>query len=151
MNRMKDSVYKAVLSPSGLDQRPYYLIVRTRTYSGGKIGAPAATGQAKSTDSDLRLPQYFLVREMTTREIAGSGGRYSAGDVTVEHIVPPGDGGAGFSIAQLNPRPTASGIEIIYVIAGTTDGLSGEYELVEGKFDKPMKYALVLRRKRTTP
>lgn len=87
------------------------------------------------------------MRDVNQREIAGSGGRYEAGDVKVGPFTPLHAGG-GYTPEQLAPVVTVNGVEILYVLAG---GLSGEYKRIDIETDRALSYWLVLRRKRSTP
>lgn len=139
--RMKATADKvrAIASRPGLDQRPTSVTIRTRTWLGGRRGAEGGTN-----DADLLLVPTPRVRELSTREIASSVGRYVAGDVMVEQITPAYAGG-GYTEAQLAPL-TTTGNEIIYVLAGD---VSGEFARVDLSTDDPHGWTLVLRRRRT--
>jgi hypothetical protein len=137
---------RALAGPARMDQRPHRVSIITRTWSGGYRGAGA------SSETSLDLPQDFIVRQVSTREIASSGGRYELGDVKVENITPAyvaSDGiTGGFSPADLNPVVTRNGIEILYRIAGPH---AGDYQLVELESWRTYGYDLVLRRRTDTP
>lgn len=144
--RVADRV-RAISGPTRLDQRPHQLTIITRTWSGGYKG----TGTA--TESAVLLPPHFPIRQVSTREIASSGGRYELGDVAVDNITPeyidPRDGQTkGFNPNVLNPVVTRNGIEIVYRIAGPH---AGDYQLVELQSWRPYSYRLVLRRRIDTP
>jgi hypothetical protein len=128
----------------GLDQVPSQLTIRTRTWSGGAIGL------GTTSDSDLVLPKKYFIRQVTTREIANSGGRYEAGDLVMEGIVPNdvANPGVGFTESQLVPTVTAEGTEIIYFVTGQH---SGEYERGYVDTAATYEYKLFLTRRRTTP
>lgn len=147
-----DAVYKAVLGPAGLDLTPCQLTITTRTWPGRR----GDTSKGTPVDSPVTvLGQYFPIRALRAKEIADSGGRYRDGDVIVEDISPPGTDAAGnaigFTIAQLRPETASDNVEIIYTLSGTAGGLSGNYDLAEGRFDDWQYYQLVLRRRRDTP
>lgn len=133
---------RALPSSPGVDIYTTSVTIRTRTWAGGRKGAEGA-----STDVDLLLTPRPKVREVSQREIAGPAGRYQAGDVRVGPITPANAAG-GYSEAQLAPTASASGTEILYVLAG---GITGEYTRVDLQTDKALSYFLVLRRKRSTP
>lgn len=135
-------------SPAQLDVAVNQLTIRVRTWLGGAIGAPVVSGP-QFTDTNLVLPQKYVIRSMTTREITESGGEYRVDDVLVAGLVPndPANGSIGFTNAQLAPI-LAQGQERIYLITGP---LNGEYALHELRTGKPFSYDLVLRRRRTTP
>jgi hypothetical protein len=128
----------------GLDLCPSTVTIRTRVWSGGKVGL------GTTSDTDLVLPNKFFLRQVTTRDIDNSGGRYEAGDLMVSGIVPndPANGPTeGFSEAQLAPVG-AEGTEIIYFITGQHEG---QYTRVALESVDPFEYRLVLSRLRTTP
>lgn len=141
---------RTISGPSSMDIRQSRLIVRTRTWAGGFRGSDGGF-----SDSDLTLPQIYHFRPLKASEIASSGGRYEMGDMKVGPITPsyPGTSpfpAGGFTEAQLKPRPTANGVEIIYVLDGAGFH-AGEYNLVEMQSSKSYSFFLVLRRTRKTP
>lgn len=129
-------------SSPGVDIYTTSVTIRTRTNSGGRVGA-----EGVKTDSDLVITPRPKVREVSQREIAGSGGRYVAGDVKVGPITPAHSGG-GYTEAQLAPTAGTNGVQVIYVLAG---GVAGEYLRVDLQTDRALSYFLVLRRKRSSP
>ncbi len=139
MNRLAANVRRV---PVRLDERPTTVTIRTRTWAGGRRRADGG-----STDVDVVLTPTPKVREVTTRDIAASAGRYVLGDVKVGPITPTFPGG-GYTQAQLAPPTTDSGVEIIYVLEGNENG---EYTRVTLTSDRSHSWFLVLRRRRTTP
>ena len=138
---------RALTGPAHLDQRPHQLSIITREWSGGYKDAGAAV------DSVLALPPHFLVRQVSTRELASSGGRYELGDVAVDNITPeyvdPRDGLAkGFNPNVLDPVVTRNGVEIVYRLAGPH---AGDYQLIELQSWRPYSYRVVLRRRSDSP
>lgn len=131
-----------------LDQAVHQLTIRTRTWRGGSIDAEVASGPAY-TDQDLVVPKKYVIRQVTTREVDQSGGRFEMDALRVKGLVPhdPANGPIGFTPAQLAPKP-APGQEIIYVITGPH---AGEYALGELRTDRTYGYELVLTRRNTTP
>lgn len=125
----------------GLDAWINTLTVRKTTWSGGRPGVGTATHE------DLLLSPNPEMREVTDREITGSGGRYTSQDVRVQHITPAYSGG-GYTPAQLAPDVTSAAMEVVYIVQGP---LAGEYALVEASTADPFEYRLTLRRRRTTP
>jgi hypothetical protein len=83
--------------------------------------------------------------------VASSGGRLEHGDVRVGPITPEYADAAGrrggFSEEQLKPA-ARNGIEIFYQLEGAH---AGEYQLVALQSTKAFSYALILRRRTTTP
>lgn len=133
-------VARTVLSKSTIDLRPYTLTVRTRTWSGDR-------GTSTPVDSDLAITPRPKVEQVSTREIASSGGRYLQGDMHVSQITPQYAGG-GYTPTQLKPDAPDDRTEVLYLLTGP-DG--GEYRFVDGQFDANLHYELVLRRQRSTP
>ncbi len=97
------------------------------------------------------MPATYEVRQLTTREVASSAGRYEAGDVKVGPLTPryvAADGSTGgVSEAQLKPEGDA-GAEIVYQLVG---GHAGEYALVGVETTAPFGWWVTLRRRETTP
>ncbi len=114
--------------------------VRTRQW-------PGELGLGTPTDTNLLLQAYVKVRELTSREVASSGGQRELGDVQVEGITAEYPGG-GLSLAQIAPEPPTASSEIIYVLSGA---INGEYRRISVRADKPFSYELTLRRLNTTP
>lgn len=137
--------------PTRLDQAAMQLQIITRTWSSGEVGADAAAGSPQFTDASITLPQKFPIRQVTTEEIASSGGKYELGDIVIEHITPshPSNPGVGYSPQQLEPYSTSNGVEIIYVISGGKH--DGEYAKRSLETYRNYSYTLVLRRRITQP
>jgi hypothetical protein len=132
---------RALAGPSGFDVRTSRLTVRTRTWAGGRRGLGPVT------NSDLVLAQSYKFRELTSKEVASSGGVFEMGDLRVGPITPTDVSGGGYTEAQLAPDGS-TGTEIIYVVTGA---LAGEYARLELDKSKPFSWYLTLRRQRTTP
>lgn len=139
--------------PSVFDMRPTSVEIVQKTWSGGR------RGNGRSTEIVvLALPNYTKVRQVTSREIASSGGRYEEGDLVIGPITPaypslPHGYTEGYTETQLVPRVAGQGQEIIYRMAqqsGAT-GIVGDMYLVEFKRDRVMRFELVVGRLRTTP
>ncbi len=146
-------IVRGIAGPSILDQRPAQLTRRLRTWSGGFRGADAVPAQPQFTDVDLVIDQKFRIRQLSTREIANSGGQYEMGDIIVDHITPDftdpiTSAAGGYTEAQLKPTQTENGVELYYVVTGQH---AGEYQCVELRSWRAYSYALVLRRRLTTP
>jgi hypothetical protein len=143
---------RALTGPSRFDIRPSSLTIVTRTWASGTVGVePSDPNVPPFTDSRLELPAVYKARQVTTREIASSGGRYEAGDVKVGPITPAytaADGTAGgVSEAQLKPDG-GDGAEIVYELVGAH---AGEYSLLGLVTTAPFGWWLVLGRRQTTP
>ncbi len=135
---------RALTGPAVFDIRTTQVTIRTRTYVGGRRNS-----QSAYTDSDLVLPAIYKIKQIKTSEISASGGKYEMGDIAVGAITPRGDT-LGWTVEQLQPKPTSDGVDIIYVLTGE-DGHAGEYTRVELRSDKPFSYYLILRRTITDP
>src|SRR5579859_987393 len=117
---------RARTGPAGFDIRPTGLTIITRRWTSGVVGVePADPSAAAFTDTRLELPAVYKVRQVTTREIASSGGRYEAGDVKLGPITPAytnGDGSqGGVSESQLKPDGD-EGSEVLYELTGAHAG-----------------------------
>jgi len=137
-----DSI-RAIAGPSGFDIRTSQLTIRTRIYTNGRRNSTDTY-----VDTDLVLAQFYKVRQMTTREIAGSGGAYELGDIVVGPITPSDGAGVGYTEAQLDPRTAVDGTEFIYVLTGAH---AGKYNLKELRSTSAFHYTLVLTREETSP
>lgn len=139
------NILRGLASKPAIDIYTTIVTIRTRSWTGGRIGAAGGY-----VDEDLVLLPRPRVREINQREIAGSGGRYQAGDVRVGPITPahPENPGVGYTETQLAPDVTTNGVEILYVLEG---GVTGEYRRVDLETDRAFSYTLILRRKRSTP
>lgn len=132
---------RALTGPGALDIRTAQLTIRRRVWSGGEIGAGTAT------DTDLVLPKQYRVENLTSKEIASSGGRFEDGAIRVGPITPD-YGTGGYTPAMLKPAVTTDDTEIVYVLTGH---VAGEYALAQLQTTKPFSTYMVLNRKRTTP
>jgi hypothetical protein len=143
---------RALTGPNRFDIRPTSVTVVTRTWTSGVVGVtPDDVNVAAYTDRRLELPAVYKARQVTTREIASSGGRYEAGDVKVGPITPAytsADGtSGGVSEAQLKPDG-GDRVEIIYELVGAH---AGEYSLLGLVTTAPFGWWLVLGRRQSTP
>lgn len=143
---------RALTGPSRFDIRPASLSVVTRKWTSGIVGVePDDATKPAFVDARLDLPAIYKVRQVTTREIASSGGRYESSDVKVGPITPAytnADGSTGgVSEAQLKPDGDA-GTEILYELVGAH---AGEYALIGLVSTAPFGWWLVLGRRETTP
>jgi hypothetical protein len=143
---------RALTGPDVFDVRTSRLVIITRVWTGGRRGADAPPGEPRYRDTRLELPQIYKMRELSSREIASSGGRYEQGDVRVGPITPrfvdPDGVEGGFTEEQLQPTVTRNGTEILYAIEGVH---AGEYQLVDLQSMRAFGYAITLRRRTTTP
>jgi hypothetical protein len=144
---------RALAGPTRFDLRTTQVAIVTRSWAGGFKDADAPTpGVPAFSDVVLSLLPIYEVRQLTTREVSGSGGRYEFGDVNVGPITPsfvardgtPG----GVSETDLKPEVTTDAVEVFYKLAGAH---AGEYALVALDSTKPFGYEVVLRRRATTP
>lgn len=133
---------RALIEALGL--RPNGLTIKVRTH----IGTPGVDGYV---DEDLVISPKPRIREVSTREISGSGGRYTAGDLRIDKITPQytdASGTHGYTPEQIDPTIATRGVDVVYVITGT---LAGDYALVDAKVDRNFGYTIVVTRKRSTP
>jgi hypothetical protein len=143
---------RALTGPSRFDIRPTSLSVITRRWTSGKVGVePPDPSTPPYSDARLDLPAVYKARQVTTREMASSGGRYEAGDVRVGPITPAyvrADGTTGgVSEAQLKPDGD-DGTEVLYELVGAH---AGEYALLGLVSTAPFGWWVVLGRRETTP
>jgi len=143
MRELADGV--RAISETTIPIRTTQVIVRTRVWP-QRIKQPNTSPR----DYDLVMPLRYLVRYLTSKEIAASGGRYTTEDVRWGPITPlyaGTSGSGGYSIAQLNPAADTH-TEILYMLSG---GITGEYRLDNIDTAKPFRYMLTLIRNRPTP
>ncbi|HEX7464105.1 MAG TPA: hypothetical protein VF382_04315 [Actinomycetota bacterium] len=118
--------------------------VRIRTWSGDRPGLGTATS------SDLVLPSYLAVRQISGKEIASSGGRLRAGAVRIGPITPSytafGRSG-GLTVAELRPTVTADQ-EVAYILTGE---VAGEFALADLDTSDPLSWYATLNRTLNTP
>lgn len=136
---------RTISGPTVFDIRASQLVIRQRTWASGFRG-----GDGGFTDVDLPITQIYHFRQLTTREIAGSGGRYEMGDLKIGPITPTFSSmtTGGFSEAQLKPTVGTNGVENIFLITGQH---AGEYDIIELQSTKAFSFFVVIRRRRTTP
>lgn len=133
--------------PGALGFRPYTSVtLRTRTWSG------AEPGDGTATDVTLALTtggQPVKVRQISSREVAASAGRYTEADFVVGPLTPqhdaPGGGTAGYTPAQLNPSSSARNVERHVVLIGPGE-TSSEWIIVGEMLDRALRYMLTIRR-----
>lgn len=128
-----------------LGQRTTALTIRTRTWSGGRIGLGA------SSDSDLVLPARYSIKELSATQVnqivSGSGGAYGPGRYIRLWVTPAFTGG-GYTQDQLDPDGS-DGVEIIHILSGS--GINGNFKLVSITLGRPYRYELVLVQRNETP
>lgn len=110
----------------GFRLRP--VIVRTRTWSGGRVGSGTAT------NADVTLTPRPKVAEPPARVLSESGGRWEAGDLQVTRV------SATYDEADLAPAVTA-GVEVVYLVDGR------EYAIVGAPARRSFGWDLQLRRR----
>lgn len=137
LNRIADKA-RALSGPGAVDIRVNQLTIRTRTWSGARLGL------GSSTDVDLVLPARYPIRLITSQEIVAAPGLYEVGDVLVDHITPYDNVSVGYTPAQLKPVVTANNVEIIYVITGSH---AGNYRCLELRAYRATTSQLMLRRR----
>lgn len=127
----------------------YTVAIRRVTWSGGRRGLGTPTPvDTPIVDSTGGSP---LVVPVSTAEIASSGGTYGQGDLKIVGITPryttPTTGG--YTPAQLQPVPASDAQEVFYVLIGD----EGEMHctVVDSRYNDPVEYTLVVRRRRDTP
>jgi hypothetical protein len=144
---------RALTGPTRFDIRPTSLSVVTRRWASGTVGVePDDPTAVPYSETRLDLPAVYKVRQVTTREMASSGGRYETGDVKVGPITPTytnADGSTGgVSEPQLKPAPPDAATEIVYELVGAH---AGEYALLGLVSTSPFGWWVVLGRRETTP
>ncbi len=133
---------RAKAGPTRWDVRTNALTIRRRTWS----GLPGAVGSVP-TDVDLAVTPRPKIRELSLREVSGSGGRFEAGDLRVGPFTPayavPTTGG--YTPEQLKPTTTSPNVEALYIVTGPN---AGTYSLVDLDTSRPTQYTMTVRRKR---
>lgn len=125
---------------SVLDMGISQLTIRTRTYENGNRSPDSTV-----TDVDLVLPPHYPIRDVSTSEIASSGGKYHVGDIVVGPITPSNGSDTGYTEAQLAPAPSDQGIDVQYIVTGA---YAGTYRRVALQSPDPFSHELVLTRVR---
>ncbi len=144
---------RAKTGPTGFDIRPSRVSIITRRWTSGRVGVePDDPNVPAFLDTRFDLSHAYKVKQVTTREIASSGGRYETGNIRVGPITPAyvsrnGSSG-GISEAQLTPSATNAATEVVYVLSGAH---AGEYALLALESTAPFGWWLVLARRETTP
>ncbi len=145
LNCLRSATDCAHSSPCIAELYTTTVVVRTITWSGERLG------DGTPTNSELTLAKR-PVKELSSRIVSASGGRYQMGDVRVSDITPtytkPDASSGGYSKQQLAPGLFFTGAdrrqkEVRYVLSGDMDGL---YTLVDLDQNDPCAWALILRR-----
>lgn len=129
--------------------RASQVTIRTRVWSGGRLGV------GTPTDTDLVMPRRWPVKQLSQREVAGSGGKYNDGDIRVSDISPAyvSHGGGGFSPQQLDPSmlfpKPCNDTEILYLLDGDQTGIFSLASLDTSS--DPTAWSMVLRNTRLSP
>lgn len=124
--------------PAGLDLRQQNkLEIIRRVWAGGKPGSDGG-----KSDTTLELVERYKVRQLSTREIAGSGGVFETGDLRIGPITPSNGAGVGYTVAQLAPDGGGN-VEVIYKLSGPH---AGEYRRIALETVSDVSWFLVLRR-----
>jgi hypothetical protein len=126
--------------------RTHTVTVRTRTWAGARPGLPTPTSY---TDSVLALTPAPRVRQVSSQEVAQSGGFLSTGDVRIDRITPQYAGG-GYTPDQLDPSlgGTAANVEVVYRLTGP---LAADYTIKSANYDRALGYSLIVTRSARTP
>jgi len=112
-----------------LGLRPYTVAVRTRTWSGGRVGGGTAS------NADVTLAPRPRVREPSPRLQAAEPGRYEAGDRVVDRI------SATYTEADLDGDGLSADKERVWLIDGD------EYRVVGKPLKRNFEWRVQLRRR----
>ena len=112
---------------AGLGLRRYTVAVRTRVWSGGKIGS------GDPTDTDATITPAPKVERLPVRLIANSGGIYEEGDLLVSKI------SASYAESNLVAAPSA-GTETLWILNGES------FRAVTRPETKNFEWKVVVRR-----
>ena len=129
--------------PDDFGLRRYTVTIRRRVWSGGApgLGTPANT--------DLVLTPKPKVRQLSSREVADSGGTYEMGDYELSRITPryssPTTGG--YTPTQLLLQPEGADQDVCVILNGDEGEI--ECQVVTSTFDRAFRYTLVVRRRVT--
>lgn len=130
--------------------RASQVTIRTRVWAGG-----GRNGIEPHTDTDLVMPRRWPVKQLSQREVAGSGGKYNDGDIRVSDISPAyvSHGGGGFTPQQLDPSmllpKPCNDTEILYLLDGDQTGIFSLVSLDTSS--DPTAWSMVLRNTRLSP
>ena len=128
--------------PGELDIRQQRVSVVVRAWTGSRVG----DGTSTTTTTEILVSGYPpKVKELSSRDVVASGGRYTSGDVRVGPITPPHASG-GVDPAVYNPATTASPAEVYFVLTGPGFPTGGaRFERVSDDTLANFSHFLVLR------
>lgn len=125
--------------------RTHDVAVVVRTWAGSRPGDPTPDAY---TDASTPIAPNPRVRQVTSREVAQSGGIVSMGDLRIDKITPSFAGG-GYTPNDIAPSTNgATNVEVFYRVVGP---LGGDYALVTSNTDRALGYSLVVTRTLRTP
>jgi len=129
--------------PQQLGLRPNVLSIVRRTWPSGRIDDGDPIDEVIATISPT--PK---IEELTSEEIASSGGVYVIGDLRVSGITPayPGPPAGGYTLDEIQPTVAAGtrGKEIVYVVTGPN---AGEYRRADSTVANAFGWGLTLRQR----
>ena len=141
---------RAVAGAAGL--RPFTVKVRIRTWSGARPGVGARS------DTDITLTNQFVdgsaqnvrVRQLSSKDIIASGGRYRDRDLRVGPMSPSYAAtftmaAGGFGDASIDTAPTNTATEIFWNVQGPGMPAGGEWHSKVGEEATELHYYLILR------
>ena len=147
-----------------LGLRPFTVTIKVRTWLGG---TRPGLGQRSDVDTVLTNlsganAQPVMVRYLTTREIAASGGKYRDRDLNVGPMTPAYAAtvlilpAGGFSDSQIDPAPVTNAVELFYLVKGpgyppSANAASGIIHDKIAEEVTALHYSLVLRSTGRTP
>lgn len=134
--------------PGELGARPFTSVrIRTRTWSGVRVG------DGTSSDVFVALEtggQPAGVKNLSSREVYTSAGRYTDADFRVGPLTPAFTGG-GYTAEQLEPSTGARNVERHVVLIGPGEPSGGsEWVIVGNELTNPIGYYLTIRRTERT-
>lgn len=129
--------------------RRYRVFVRRIVPSDGRGGLDATF-----TVTDVELTEKPRIRVMSPSDELRSGGRVTAGQVTMDRITPPtstGSGGTAWTVIDKPPAADGEMVRIVLVgddtpayVVGPPPSGGAEYTIVGGAADKNFSYRYVL-------
>lgn len=129
------------------DLRQYEVVLRTVTWTGRRVG----DGTATSADTVLTMDgagTRMKLRQVTSREIVASGGKYEEGDFKIGPFTPAFPGG-GRAPDFVLPAQSASPTEVRVRVTGP--GMAGVWcSIIDTQTTKNFSYTFTLRRTNQT-